>query len=71
MATIYKCDKCNKIIKDRRKELYFGANLISCDLMKEYSLPNELILCEICGAPFLKYLKRFLNVKTINKAIKK
>ncbi|PIR92873.1 hypothetical protein COT99_03865 [Candidatus Falkowbacteria bacterium CG10_big_fil_rev_8_21_14_0_10_43_10] len=70
MATIYKCDKCSKIIKDKRKEVYFGANLASYDLMKEYGLPGELTLCKTCGAPLLKYLNRFLNKNTVKKATK-
>ena len=71
MATIYKCDKCNKIIKDSQEEFYFGPRLLTHDLMKEYGLQGELTLCKACSVPLLKYLKRFLSEKKIKKTTKK
>jgi len=62
MATIYKCDKCNKIIKEDYERfdcLNWGADY--------YNLPRSFILCRKCCEPFAKYVRGFLGIKKSKK----
>ena len=65
MGAIYKCDKCGKIIKEKNKRLFFSA--AGSGLVDEHGFPKDFYLCEECLKPFVKYLKRFLNIKKVNK----
>ncbi len=59
MATIYKCDKCGKIIKYSR----FKVEIIDYDrklLEEEYNF-NSFIFCEKCIKPFIKHFKGLLK----------
>lgn len=64
MGTIYKCDKCQKIIKDD-KEVSFSIS--SKELFDNSGFPRYFHLCEKCLGPFVNYVKRFLKIKKNNK----
>lgn len=63
MATIYKCDKCNKIINDNKTHL----DCLSYGTLMKYNTPSSFMLCEKCSMPFVKYLKKFLGIKKSKK----
>lgn len=65
MATIYKCDKCNKIIKKGESTLEHSS--LYCKLLRNYNVPENFILCERCAIPLVKYLKELLTLKKTNK----
>ena len=60
MATVHKCDKCNKIIDT-------GFNYLSIRLSlagrkaDELNFPGDLMFCGECEKPVIKYLKNFLK----------
>ncbi|MFH1326136.1 MAG: hypothetical protein ABIH48_01555 [Candidatus Falkowbacteria bacterium] len=62
MATIYKCDKCNKTIKEDHKRfdcMNWGV--------QDYDMPSHFILCKKCCEPFAKYVQKLLGIKKIKK----
>jgi len=68
MGTIYKCDKCGKIIKKNEKNLHFlSMNSTFYEKFGDEINSNGLCICEKCSEPFAKYIKRFLNIKKTNK----
>lgn len=69
MATIYKCDKCNKIIKDTLKCVKYYS-FASSGLKKKLSLPNDIYLCEKCATIFAKYYKKFSVAKVLQRVKK-
>jgi len=71
MATIHKCDKCNKIIKNDNS---FSVSIYDRPgLLEEKLFPwSNFHLCEKCAKPFAVYLKKILAKKfKIEKIIKK
>jgi len=62
MATIHKCDKCNKIIKDGD---YFSVSIYDHPkLLAEEIFPwSNFHLCKNCAKPLAMYLKKFLAKK--------
>ncbi len=69
MATITKCDKCNKIIQDKFSDdsLNFMSLGMGHNISKKYNLPKGLTLCPACSIVLAKYLARFLKTKKTKK----
>lgn len=65
MATICKCDKCKKTIKneDRNKLFSFYSPGIFSDVINKNEICTSLELCSTCSAPVIKYLTRYLKTK--------
>jgi len=70
MATIHKCDKCNKIIKDTSECVHY-ISFLGSSLKEKYNFSDDFYLCENCVKPFAIYLKRFLTKKKTKKLSKK
>jgi len=62
MATIYKCDKCKKIIKDecRKASISWWSGF---NIGKNGGWPSNIVLCENCFKPFTLIIRKFLNIK--------
>ena len=65
MATIYKCDKCGKIIKDANKRL--RIQIFDLGHFLDEDVFNILELCESCAKPFAKNFNRFFKKPKITK----
>lgn len=70
MATINKCDKCKKIIKDSDKGLGVRINDYSGLLGKKSLLSSSYYsydLCKQCADGLAKYIKKLFPVKKSKK----
>ena len=63
MATIIKCDKCDKIISEKERSNSLGLMSLGqgYDVRKKYKLPTALNFCSDCSKSIAKYLKRQLK----------
>ncbi len=62
MATLYKCDKCGKIIKNDHSFNVHIYDFVTLLDEKDCPWPN-FHLCKKCAMPFSMYLKRFFAKK--------
>ena len=69
MATITKCDKCNKLIRDKfsSESLSFLSMGMGSNIREKYNLSSSLTLCPACSIVVAKYLARFLKTKKTKK----
>jgi hypothetical protein len=62
MATVYKCDKCGKVIKDRisANSLYY-TTFGGSEICEKYNIPGNFNLCHACSPALAKLMAKFFN----------